>query len=357
MAEPALKNLSTVRRDVAIDVLRGYCIASMVTGHIAAFSVIANALHVFPKFDGASGFVLLSGLVLGVVQSKRIESHGIARVTITTYRRAALIYLAQIALGVFGTCAALLIGWKHDIFPSDLESMPLVDLITGILTMNIVPPGGDVLRLYVMFLIIAPGIYLLMSKGQWVLCLLLSLALASIGYIFPVETSFSLFGGAPSASWASWQLLFVSAIVLGWYWRSSNIKSWIMSRSLMIFLTGAGITVVAAAISTFFPASDWIFNKYTFPPGRILVAYAVMASLYVVVTWSTEKLPRNFYRPLAVVGQRSLDSYIIQSLAVILIVGLLDLPSRSLITQVLAICVIFVCWIWAEIRSRNFLLH
>ncbi|MGP9618461.1 OpgC domain-containing protein [Arthrobacter sp. AOP36-A1-22] len=340
-------------RDRAIDVVRGYCIASMVTGHVASSSVAANVLHIFPNFDGASGFVLLSGLVLGIVQSKRMMTSGFASVRTKTFRRAAMIYLAQLILSIVGVAAVILAGWRHDTFPPALGSMSYPEIVAGIMTMNIAPPGGDVLRLYVVFLLLAPGVYWLLAKGKWLTTLCLSLLLAGTGYTFPFQTSFSLFGGAPSASWAAWQLLFVSAIILGWYWRPLGMAAWIKAHSLLVFLSGACITVLAGAVSYLIPTSEWMFNKYTFPPGRIAVAYAVVASLYVAAAWLLERLPKWTLRPVYMVGQKSLDAYVIQSFAVVLCAGVLGSVSTSIVSQMTAVAVLISCWAWAELRLHQ----
>lgn len=102
-------------RDQTIDLIRGYCIVSMVTGHLAGFLLLAGIFHVFPKFDGASGFVLLGGLVLGMVERRRVLREGLAAVPTKSVRRLGLIYGAQVALVVVGVVAAFS-GWDSHNF-------------------------------------------------------------------------------------------------------------------------------------------------------------------------------------------------------------------------------------------------
>ena len=62
--------MSAARRDPTIDVIRGICIASMVIGHSANGSLLYHLTHGAIWIDAATGFVLLAGLVIGVVQSR-----------------------------------------------------------------------------------------------------------------------------------------------------------------------------------------------------------------------------------------------------------------------------------------------
>jgi hypothetical protein len=345
--------MRTGKRDVGIDLIRGYCIASMVTGHIAAFSFLAALLHVFPKFDGASGFVLLSGLVLGIVQARRLERVGLAAVERETVKRTAQIYGIQLLLSVVGVISVVWGGWEHETFPPALEQMRPLEIIGGVLSMNIAPPGGDVLRLYVVFLLLATGAYVLLARGRWLLVLATSGGIAVLGYAFPHATSFSLFGGAPSASWAGWQLLFFSALVLGWHWERLNAADWLTRNGVRVMIGSILIVVGTAALSLFWPHDELLFSKYTFPPGRILTAYAVVAALYVVATWISRLQVFQLLRPLYMAGQRSLDSYAIQSVATTVVVGIIGLHSTSLAAQGAALGVIVLCWAWAEARSRG----
>ena len=51
-----------------LDRVRGLCVVSMVIGHFTGGSVLSKAIHVPLWVDGAMGFVLVSGIVLGIVR-------------------------------------------------------------------------------------------------------------------------------------------------------------------------------------------------------------------------------------------------------------------------------------------------
>src|SRR4051794_34258312 len=62
------------RRNVIIDVLRGYCILMMITSHTGTDSFVNGGLHFLRFVSGAEGFVFLSGLVLGMVYRRKLDA-------------------------------------------------------------------------------------------------------------------------------------------------------------------------------------------------------------------------------------------------------------------------------------------
>ena len=87
-----------MRRDHALDVVRGLCIVSMCTAHLAAGSWPYEVAHSAVWVDGAVGFVMLSGVVVGMVQRSTIDRSGLAAGQRRLLRRSAVIYAANLAL-------------------------------------------------------------------------------------------------------------------------------------------------------------------------------------------------------------------------------------------------------------------
>lgn len=341
-------------RDHAIDVIRGYCIVSMVAAHLAGASILAAMFHVVPKFDGASGFVLLSGLVLGMVQKGRVNRSGLKAIQLESLRRLVVIYIAQIALVVLGVTAASQ-GWKSTNFPN-MSALSPIEVVAHALMMTLAPPGGDVLRLYVFMLALAMGAYVLLVRGRWVVTLLVSVAVHIVGQVLPSATSFSPFAEqSRSAGWAGWQLLFISALVLGWYWKDLGVAGWLDRNAFKVMAACVAVMAITLLLSFTVPAAteEVVFSKYTFPIGRILVAYSVVMGLYVALRWLMRKLPAYLFRPLAIVGSRSLDSYVIQAIVVVSVYGFHPLDSGSILAQFIAVATLLGCWMWGEFRNWN----
>jgi hypothetical protein len=345
--EAKRKSASFVGRDVVIDLIRGYCILSMVLGHLASTAYVTKIVHVFPQFDGASGFVLLSGLVLGMVQRRRVEYDGLGAVQKKSARRVMVIYCAQMGIILASFCAVSL-GWRHANLPN--YELPTRDFWIHSFLMNLAPPGGDVLRLYVVFILIAMGSYWLLVRGRWLLLLLMSCVLNVGSQFYPYFSSFSpLDGQARSAGWAGWQFLFVSSLILGWYWIQLGAREWISRKSALLMVVASGVIVLLGACSFLLPAelAELIFSKYTFPIGRIIMAYAVVCALYVAVNFFLRWVPVKWLRPITVIGQRSLDTYIIQALAVVIVFGFGVLVDSLYLRVALTLV---ACWGWSEVR-------
>ena len=81
-------------RDRRLDVIRGFCIVSMTIGHLVPSSGLDIWTHPFVWVDGATGFVVCSGIVLGVTQS------GGGRGTRPLLRRAAELHAIHVVLVV-----------------------------------------------------------------------------------------------------------------------------------------------------------------------------------------------------------------------------------------------------------------
>lgn len=360
MSEPALQQTVSRRelrrplrpaRDRSIDLIRGLCITSMISGHIAAASLLSVAFHIIPKFDGASGFVLLGGLVLGIVRRAQVNSIGVAGLERKTARQIFVLYTAQLVLVGLGVWAAFG-GWESRNFPQ-MQTLSAEDLAAHSLMMTLAPPGGDVLRLYVFLLGLCMIAYPLLVRGWWIAVLSGSLGIHVLGQFFPNATSFSPFPEqAASAGWAGWQLLFISALVLGWYWKEANVPEILDRHGRKFLVISAAIVAVAAAGSLLLPQTleEAIFSKYTFPVGRVLVAYAVVTVLYIGVRLTLRFVPLLWFRPLVSMGSYSLDSYIIQAVVVIVGFGFGSLSSSSSAAFPTAVATLLLCWGWAEIR-------
>ncbi|MFJ6535591.1 OpgC domain-containing protein [Paenarthrobacter sp. NPDC091711] len=363
MAEPLLNAEPRVRsrrakparqRDTAIDLVRGLCIASMVLGHLAPASLLSIGFHIFPKFDGASGFVLLGGLMLGIVRRKQVQSAGMAWVQRKSVKQIAVLYTAQLILVCLGVWAAYS-GWESRNFPN-METLSVTDVVANAFMMTLAPPGGDVLRLYVFLLGLCMIAYPMLERGWWVAVLAGSFAIHLLGQAFPAATSFSPYEEqAASAGWAGWQLLFISALVLGWHWKSLNIPAKIDRHGWKVLLVCAVVALAFAAASVVLPSywEEILFSKYTFPLGRIIVAYSVIAALYIVARMVVDKIPSGWLRPLVVTGSFSLHSYIIQAIVVVVAYGFLAMNSASPIAFAVAIATLLACWGWAEFKLRT----
>ena len=159
--------MATTRRDPSIDVLRGICVASMVIAHTALYSLLHRATHAPLWIDGATGFVLLAGLVIGMVQARAPTSRdGLARLG----RRTLLVYVAHVGL----VCLAIACAPWDRMAP---QSPPPAAALGGwpmalerTVTLRINPFDVDILSMYVVLFAVAAVAVTLLRRGHaWLL--------------------------------------------------------------------------------------------------------------------------------------------------------------------------------------------
>ncbi|MDX2175122.1 MAG: OpgC domain-containing protein [Candidatus Sumerlaeia bacterium] len=85
-------------RDRSLDALRGVCVASMLLGHLAVGSVASRSAHLPLLLDGSSGFLALSGFLLGWRRSLLADEERIRNFNGRLLRRAALLYALHVAM-------------------------------------------------------------------------------------------------------------------------------------------------------------------------------------------------------------------------------------------------------------------
>ena len=109
-------------RDLRLDFLRGYLIFAMVVDHIGEGSWL-HALTGGDKFvvSAAEGFVLISGLAMGLVFRKIIERQSLIAAVRKALARGAKLYLLHAGLTLSFISASGLAGafWKDTNAPPD----------------------------------------------------------------------------------------------------------------------------------------------------------------------------------------------------------------------------------------------
>ncbi|MBM9469111.1 OpgC domain-containing protein [Nakamurella leprariae] len=372
VTEPADAPPVAPRRIAAFDVLRGLCIVSMTTAHLAAGSLPYEVLHAAVWIDGAVGFVFLSGLVLGVVQRSRAD-RPTGVVTRTLLRRAGLIYLAHLFLVVL----ALVIAAVDPERTSTLAPRPLasVDGVGGLgptiwaaLTLRISPPLVSILSLYVVCLLLAVPAVLALRRGWWPLVVGGSLVLYAVGYVvgegstaLPRSTfTFPQFPGVPGAvNWACWQLLFLVGLTIGWHWRSERVQSLVGNvRVIAAAAVALALFVVLGYAVTEGPTAIWRTSVQSlFLEGRLGLGTIVMALLAFLVlrpaaAWLLDTVPM-VASPFARLGRHALDCYLILSTVVLLTPSVFRLEGASLLATLYAFDVLVLCWVWCLVRDRR----
>jgi hypothetical protein len=147
------------RRDAYIDAMRGACVLAMLFFHLGAgtWAVHLTFAGSFAIFNGAEGFVFLSGLVFARVYQRRLREWGPAAAGRAVYLRVAQIYRWHLLLLLCLLCCAWLFPHAmlgaSDRYELAIES-PWTALWRGAIFVY-QPAFFDILPLYVVFLPIA----------------------------------------------------------------------------------------------------------------------------------------------------------------------------------------------------------
>jgi hypothetical protein len=299
------------QRLMHVDALRGLLLVVMAVNHVpSSLQVVTN--HFFGFVSGAEGFVFLSGLMCGMVYSKRYYRYGANQMKSAAMRRACAVYVYH-AVTFVAVVAGLQLfkmatGRASAAAAPLLAAHPLGSLISGLVLVQ-QPSLFDILPMYCAFLLALPWVLIACGKGEgrgvlvgsgivWVLALIFSPQQPLIrGYIN--TGSFNLL---------AWQLLFMVGAVLG--------HGWAVQRPLLARPRAATIAPAFALAAVLFCARhawihlplrpswlDWLTNKNNLAPLRLLDTALIFYLVYAMVT----RVPRWFsWRPLAFLGRHSI---------------------------------------------------
>lgn len=333
------------RRETALDAVRGLCIASMVIGHLCIGSPLWMLVHIVPGVDGASGFVLLAGVVLGMVSSRRAR-RSVVEAERRVGRRLILLYVAHIALAGAAVVAGILA--PRESLP-DLEAYSASRIAGWLLTLQINPENIDILSLYVIIMALTMLWVPLLARGWWHVVVASSIAL----YVTSLATEWGRLPDQPNPdtyfAWASWQALYCSGLLVGWHWeriapalrsRRARVVAWATFVVLLLAHTGA---LVAGIV-------DPVFGKSYCAPGRIVMAWAVFTLLYHLARRLERTRPR-LVAPVATIGSRSLACFVTLCAIGIALPYAIGTDQTTVVAQIVAVAVVIAMWPVARIRG------
>src|SRR5205823_10521200 len=161
----ALAYPATDRRDLRLDLLRGFCVFAMIVDHIGG----SSWLYAFTGgnrwlVSAAEGFVFLSGLTMGLVYREKLRRYGLRAATRAALRRAGTLYLLTVALTLSFTALARLTDLAVCADRALATGEP-AELLLGALTLHYTYHGSDILALYTLLVAGAPLLFFLLDRG------------------------------------------------------------------------------------------------------------------------------------------------------------------------------------------------
>lgn len=316
------------------DVLRGMFLVIMAVNHVpwAGWFLTQQPLGFV---TAAEGFVLLAGVLVGVVYTRKFHTGGKAATTRLLVRRAGKIYLAHVA------CIAAVFAWVwlYASF-SDAGSPPVgspwiyherpVAAALASLALILQPGLLDVLPMYFGFVLVTPMVLRQLMRGRLIGVLIGSgLCWAFTNVAIPPHPIVHGLIDTSSFNFGAWQLLYVLGLAAGHAWSEKRLARWLTpSGTLLAVLAALALGLALARHGVLdlglSPATleMWV-NKNDLSPLRLLNV-AVLALL--VRAWLASRARRGTLgigcAPLALLGRHSMAVFAVHVVAAIVILGL-----------------------------------
>ncbi|MFN8525096.1 MAG: OpgC domain-containing protein [Chloroflexota bacterium] len=341
-------NLASVRgwryidsggRDLRLDLLRGYAVFAMICDHSAGSSWL-TPITGGNRFvtSAAEGFVLLAGLVIGMVYGRRIQRDGWLAGAEAIFRRAIVLYLSTVGLtllfaGLFRFTSLKL--WVDRTYGLGLTDP--VELIVGTLTLHYTYHGTDILWMYTILISASPIVFLLLATGRLIPLLLGSWVLWLAYQVFPAQAAIPW--TATNVNYfpiAAWQVLFIAGMAIGYHrdrFRATLKRAGLPAEVVLaLFAAGLGVLIAIQRAQDTGRLETWpgisilgdepyqfLFDKASLAPGRLL-AFAIVAGFgYTLITMAWLPLSRGLGWLLTPLGTASLKAYGLHLLIILVI--------------------------------------
>jgi hypothetical protein len=310
------------KRDLRLDLLRGFCVVVMVADHIGGESswlyVITSGNRFFTS--AAEGFVLISGITMGMVYRGVIDRYGLTTMLSRVMRRAGFLYLLTVGMTIVFSIVSM---WLNTPWSQYAQPAGPIEFALGVGTLHRSYSLVDVLMLYTLLVFASPPLLYLLATGRTKLVIAGAWALWLLWQVSPEEVQFPwavVDGGFP---FAAWQVLFATGVVLGYH--RERLKQIITPR-LRIAIVAVGLTLAVTLIALFqmelgdpkatdpsaigwLLSSDLVFGKNDLRPGRIVALLGVATTIFTLVTIFWVPVRRALGWLLMPLGQRALGAY------------------------------------------------
>jgi hypothetical protein len=361
---------ATNRRDLRVDLLRGFCIFAMVVDHFGGDSWLyavtgGNRFYV----SAAEGFIFISGFIMGQAYRAKRDRAGLAGAMADALRRARTLYLATVAMTLIFSALFLYTDialWTGRDFGLGIDSWQ--EITVAALTLHYTYHGTDILAMYTILLLVAPFILLMLTIGEWWMVLIPSCLLWLAYQVYPEEAAVPWYiRHGENFPIAAWQVLFVTGHVLGFY--RGALTAWLQRwRRLRVVLVALGLAVTLGLISLAWGADNGFFDidpnvldesffKVPLRPARIVAFLSVAIVAYTSATYLWVPLRRVVGWLMLPLGQAGLYCYIVHFFLIVLVYNVAPLlaevpgiPSAELFTTLLQAGVVLL--LWALVRKR-----
>lgn len=286
------------KRDQRIDFLRGLALIFIFVDHVPDSLLSLFTLRSYAFADAAELFFFLSGFVAAKVYGRTLETKGVVPAAMRIWRRASVLYAAQIllfglliaevSLGVAGTGHAQ----YHGVFRlDDVLARPGMAAVHALL-LHYQPAYLDILPVYVLLLMAFPLVLIALARNVW-LVLVPSFALYVAVQVSGLTPATFPNGNGWFFNPLAWQFLFVLGAVFGhpsrkpaWAFLESD---WFVKAALAVAAGIAAIQLPEAlrAIWPHIPS----FNPFELPLDKASLVPLRIVSFLVLALAASRYMP------------------------------------------------------------------
>lgn len=354
------------KRDLRLDLLRGFAAFAMIVDHVGGEHSWLYAFTGGNRFfvSAAEAFVLISGVVLGIVYLGVVQRLGIAAALMKALHRAWMLYVATVllSLGLAALTYLLDLAWVPAVREDGIWRFVL-DVATLHRTVYL----ADVLLMYTLLLLLAGPVILLLSQGYTAVVLAGSWLVWALWQFAPQSSSlFWEIRGNEVFNLSPWQVIFVTGIVIGWHRQA--IESSLAAAPRWLTGTALGFAVIVVPLLYVAQVTQLerlqsnalletlAFDKPDLVVGRLavlmllaVVAFALASALWVPVKRSVGWL-------LLPLGQHALAAYslhlfVVAGIAKALTAAPAEVSGSAAVVTVLQLGAVAVVWLVVRFES------
>ncbi len=349
------------RRDLRLDLLRGFAVLVMVVDHFGGSSwlyLITGNNNFFTS--GAEAFVLISGMVVGIVYGAIARRDGLKAATKKALERALTLYKLTVVLTLAFAAVSdyFQLPWAQGV---DIGN-PL-EFALNVVLLRQTYYLADIPLMYTLLMAVSPiGLFFLIKNRTSLLVIGSFLVWLGFQYVNSQQIIILPIIGNTTFHPAAWQLIFFWAMAVGYHrdalWKkfSRLPQSLYFAVATLLFIWLLHLySTELRVLAKMYPAFDMqaivgeLFNKSTVAPGRILAVVIVFQFGYLLLTYFWKPIWTAvgwFFTPL---GQNSLYGYTMH----VVIIGLFyvilpylpgHITERGLINTSLQLAVLGALW-------------
>jgi len=336
-------------RDPRYDTLRGLFLICMTVNHLPT-EIRRFTDQSLGFFTAAEGFVFLSGLMAGMVYTRKLRAGGPAGLWAAALGRTKTIYAWHIASFVGALACVVLTeyacGYCSQTAPRLFFEHPLAAL--GLGAALLYQPGLlDLLPMYCVFVLFLPAVIMGLDSGRRWLVASASVVLWLVAQWAPSAAALRTYPiNTGSFSLLAWQLLFVAGVAIGHAGVSGRRQ--VARPSRWAVLCAASVAIYGLGVQQAHWPSLWpdaVFGVLLNKPALGLLRVADFGCVAYLVAVVGSRFPSLLAsRPLELLGRNSLAVVATQSVAIMVLLqfpALFATPAHRTLVAMGAVALLF----------------